>query len=117
MRVSERVVANQALRSALMGARLRVVSGGAFSNSMSCVPYLPNIFIRMVKAGDTSGHLRESLLQASLQQQQLTDTRIDRIEKLLGPVLLVAVGLILLWIVVSLLGPIYQSAIDAVIGL
>lgn len=117
MRISEGVVPNRALRGSLIDARLRVVAGSAFSASVGRIPYLPAIFVRMLKAGDTSGHLKESLIQASIQQQQMTDTRIDRIEKMIGPVLLVVVGFILLWIVVSLLGPIYQSAIDAVIGL
>lgn len=117
MRISEGVVQNRALRGSLIDARLRVVSGSAFSTSIGRIPYLPAIFVRMLKAGDTSGHLHDSLMQASVQQQQMTDTRIDRVEKMIGPVLLVIVGIVLLWIVVSLLGPIYQSAIDAVISL
>ena len=117
MHISEGVVPNRALRGSLIDARLRVVSGSAFSTSVGRISYLPAIFVRMLKAGDTSGQLKDSLMQASVQQQQMTDTRIDRIEKMIGPVLLVLVGIVLLWIVVSLLGPIYQSAIDAVIGL
>ncbi|MFK8076220.1 MAG: type II secretion system F family protein [Granulosicoccus sp.] len=117
MHISEGVVSNRALRGSLTDARLRVVSGSAFSSSIARIPCLPAIFVRMIKAGDTSGYLKDSLMQASVQQQQMTDTRIDRIEKMIGPLLLIVVGIVLLWVVVSLFAPIYQTAIDAVIGL
>ncbi len=116
MRISEGVVDNSFLRQSLEQARLLVRSGSSFSVSMSAITQLPDVLIRMLRAGDAAGQLQQSLIQASLQQKQLVDTRIDRIETLLGPALLVFVGTALLWIVLSLLGPIYESAIQAVIN-
>lgn len=117
MRISEGTVANRATRFFLIRARQSVVAGNSFSASIEKLPNIPVVFLRMLKAGEASGELNTSMLQASLQQQQITDLRIDRIEKLIGPLLLILVGLVLLWIVISLLGPIYQSAVDSVMSL
>jgi len=115
MQISEGLVSNTALESEFCQARIQVISGRPLSQSLSDIHWIPRIIIRMVKAGESAGQLPKCLTKAGTQQKQIVDQQIGRLEKAIGPLVLLLVGSVMLWIVVSLLGPIYQSAIDAVV--
>ena len=76
---------------------------------------MPVLFRRLIAMGESSGKLDVALLRCSTQLHRYTSHRIERIEKLMGPFMLCVVGLMLLWIVVSVLSPVYQRAIEVVI--
>jgi len=77
----------------------------------------PEMAIRILGAGEATGALQDSLAHVGQQQWQMADSKIGKVEKLIGPFVLVWVALVLMWIVLSLLSPIYQSAIDSVVNL
>jgi len=116
MLISEGVVENRALRQALSRARGRIQEGASLTQALDAVPHIPGVFKRLLSAGESAGALQSALKQASRQQQLNTDYTLQRAEKLIGPSMLMIVGLVVLWIVVSLLGPVYQSAIDTVLA-
>lgn len=116
MRISEHLIGNRALKHSLSVARLRIQEGVALSEALSAAPHLPRLFVRLLSAGESAGALQGALVQASVQQQQQTDHTLQRAEKLIGPILLMLIGSVVLWIVVSLFGPVYQSAIDTVLA-
>jgi type II secretory pathway component PulF len=76
---------------------------------------LSNIHIQVLSAGEVSGKLVEALARTGNQQRRVSEFRIDRVEKMIGPAVLLLAGFSLLWVVLSLLGPIYQNAVDSVI--
>ncbi len=110
MRVAQDSVQNIALRLQLNNARRRVLAGDNLANAVAAQPNLPTLFIRMVAAGESAGVLDVALKQSAEQMQCSAQYTLDRIERLLGPVLLSILGLLLLWVASSVLTPIYESA-------
>ncbi|MEE9321079.1 MAG: type II secretion system F family protein [Granulosicoccus sp.] len=110
MFISEAVVANRALRLQLSDAREALLRGQGLSEALHGCPSLPSTLRRLVAAGESTGALDKALLQGANQLQSSSACTIDRIEKLAGPVLLCAIGGLLLWMVVSVLLPVYDAA-------
>lgn len=115
MKISEVFIENRALNAQLRHTRLNLLGGKSLSVSLRTVPLLSNIHIQVISAGEATGNLVEALARTGKQQRRVAEFRIERIEKVIGPVVLLFAGFLLLWVVLSLLGPIYQSAVDSVI--
>jgi type IV pilus assembly protein PilC len=114
--ISEALVSNLALRQPLAQVRRRVVAGASLGDALAMAPSIPGSFRRLIAAGESAGSLGQALQQAGQQYQQHARQLVERIESLAGPVLLVWVGANLLWIVVSVLGPVYDAAVTAVLS-
>jgi len=117
MQMSEEGIGNRQLKTNLVRARSEVRAGMNLSAALKQTDTWPDMAIRIVSAGESTGSLQESLVHVGRQQWQTADSHIAKVEKLIGPFVLVCVALVLMWIVLSLLGPIYQSAIDSVVNL
>ncbi|MFT7213212.1 MAG: type II secretory pathway component PulF [Granulosicoccus sp.] len=115
MEKSEDLVKNRVLHAQLRDTRIDVLSGKSLSVALRAMPLLSNIHIQVLSAGEASGKLAEALARTGNQQRRVSEYRIERIEKMIGPAVLLLAGLSLLWVVLSLLGPIYQNAVDSVI--
>ncbi len=115
MRIAEGVLSNYAIRYDLAKSRKLMLSGVTLAKALEEVASLPGIFRRVIAAGESTGALKEALLQASQYQQQQSDGTLERTEKLIAPVMLLLMGAVLLWLVTSLLGPVYHSAISTVV--
>jgi len=114
--ISEGVVENVALRAELSGIRHMMLSGAGLGQSVQSAKLIPGTFKRLLAAGESSAALEQALRQASDQLQRNAQYTIDRVEKLIGPLLLLIIGVNLLWIVISVLAPVYDSAISAVMS-
>ena len=108
-------IANQVLHTRYVNARHAVSQGATLIKAFESDPLMPVLFRRLIAVGESSGRLDVALLRCSTQLSRYTNHRIERIEKLMGPFMLCVVGILLLWIVVSVLSPVYQRAIEAVI--
>jgi type II secretory pathway component PulF len=115
MEKSEGFIKNWALRIQLRETRLSLMAGRSLSSALKMVPLLSNIHIQVICAGEASGKLAEALARSGNQQRRVSELRIERIEKMIGPVVLLLAGFSLSWIVLSLLGPIYQNAVNSVV--
>lgn len=113
--VGETVLRNTALRQCLSSVRASLVAGATLAESVSGVASLPPSFRRILAAGESAGALGQALSQAGDQHQRHAKLQLDRMERLAGPLTLSVVGMNLLWIIISVLGPVYESAIDAVL--
>ncbi len=117
MQMSEQGIGNKQLRKYLSKARSEVRAGLSLSSALKASDIWPDMAVRILRAGESTGALQEALIHVGRQQWQMADLKIGKVEKLIGPFVLVCVALVLMWIVLSLLGPIYHSAIDSVVNL
>ena len=108
-------IANQILHAHYVKARHAVSQGATLIKAFENDPLIPVLFRRLIAVGESSGSLDVALLRCSNQLYRYTNHRIERIERLMGPVMLCVVGFLLLWIVVSVLSPVYQRAIEVVV--
>ncbi|MFK7893131.1 MAG: type II secretion system F family protein [Granulosicoccus sp.] len=113
MKLSEPAVHNLKVRRQLSTVREGLVQGRSLGSSLSGMPEFPAFFKRMISIGESTGALEAAFFQVSEQQQQSSQATIDRVQQLTAPMLMLLMGSCVLWIVISMLAPVYSTAINA----
>lgn len=111
LQISQQLIKSPRLREQLITARKQVLAGSSLAQALSDQSLLPALFTTMMSAGERAAVIDVAFRQAADQLQSSARFTIDRIQRLLGPALLLVMGSILLWVVLSVLGPIYQSVV------
>ena len=114
MELAEATANNQIIRQELCKLRCKLVAGSSLTESMKGVPMVPAMVSRMIYVGESSGQMADVLYTLSEQLAAASDASIKRLEQLIAPVIMIFVGIVLLWIVISVLGPVYNMAIATV---
>lgn len=109
MRISQDLVGSTLLRNQLGVACQQILAGESIANAMQAQPGLPRLFVRMVAAGEHAGVMDVALRQCADQLQTTAQYSLARAERLIGPSLLCIMGGLLLWVALSVLGPIYSA--------
>jgi type IV pilus assembly protein PilC len=99
---------NAVIRSAIIMARSQIVEGSGISLGMSASKFFPNLLVKMVQVGEESGSLSNVLDRTSVYYERKVETTIATIMAVLEPILIVAVGIIVLVIVLALYLPIFS---------
>lgn len=100
---------NLALRQAMERAHDRIVQGTPISVAFAAEPLFPSIVVRMLRVGESTGALDDALKHVSYYFNRDVQDAIGRMQVLIEPVLTVTLGLVLGWIMMAVLGPIYDS--------
>jgi type IV pilus assembly protein PilC len=79
------------------------------SDSFHNAGLFPPLVVRMIKVGENTGALDKSLLNVSYFYDRDVNDLMQKMLKLLEPALTVVLGLILAFIMMSVLGPVYDS--------
>jgi len=108
LRTVETVTANRALRAVLASAGQRLQDGHSLSASFAGLTLLPPLLLRMLEVGEQTGRLDTALAHvAAILGRQGRET-VERLQTLLLPTLVGAMGLVVLWIVWAMFGPLYD---------
>ena len=105
----EKITNNVVIQNAIRRARDRVLTGTAISESFAAEQLFPPFVIRMIKVGESTGALDQSLANISYFYSRDIDESIARVQAMIEPALTVVMGLILGWIMLAVLGPIYDT--------
>ncbi len=108
MRIAGQVVTNLPMRDAVTVATERVREGAAIGRSLAASRLFPPMTIHMISSGESSGQLEAMLDRAALNQEQELEALVTALTGLLGPLLIVAMGLIVMGIVFAMLLPIFE---------
>jgi type IV pilus assembly protein PilC len=106
---SRRVLGNRALAEALALVRQQVQSGSTLSAAMAASGEFPSRVTRMVKVGEDTGNLGQTLQEVAELYDQDVDRAIDGLISMVEPTLTAVLGLIMAWIALAVFGPIYDS--------
>lgn len=109
LELSRPVMDNVVLDESLMRAKQLIENGSSISDGFAQVGLFPPLVIRMLQVGETSGNLDKSLLNVSYFYERDARESIDRIEPVVMPVLTVVLGGLILWIMASVLFPLYEA--------
>lgn len=112
LKISEDMVDNMVLEDSINEARRSISDGVIISKSFEAVGVFPSMIVRMLKVGEDTGAMDEALLNVSYFYNREVKESIDKIEPAILPVLTVILGGIMMWIMMAVLGPVY----DAVAG-
>lgn len=105
----QKITGNIVIQQAIRRARERVLNGSTLSDSFAAEMLFPSLVIRMLRVGESTGALDSSLRNISYFYTRDIDESVGRVQALIEPILTVFMGLILGWIMLSVLGPIYDT--------
>jgi general secretion pathway protein F len=108
MRIAGEVVTSLPMRDAVMDAAARVREGGPIGRSLSASKLFPPMTVHLISSGESSGKLDSMLEQAAVSQERELDAILAAMVGLLGPLLIVVMGLFVMGIVFAMLLPIFQ---------
>jgi type IV pilus assembly protein PilC len=117
LEISSVTAGNLVIEDALHRVRDSIVDGGGIAQSFERVNLFPPLVLRMVRIGETTGELDASLLNISYFYDREAKEKIDRLQSLIEPSLTVFLGALLGWIIISVMGPIYDVIVDVSGGL
>ncbi len=112
LKISEDMVDNLVLEESINKARNSISEGVIISRSFEIVGVFPSMIVRMLKVGEDTGAMDDALLNVSYFYNREVKESIDKIEPTILPILTVVLGGIMMWIMMAVLGPVY----DAVAG-
>ncbi|MDT8282343.1 MAG: type II secretion system F family protein [Gammaproteobacteria bacterium] len=113
LKISEDMVDNLVLEDSINKARSSISEGVIISKSFEAVGVFPSMIVRMLKVGEDTGAMDDALLNVSYFYNREVKESIDKIEPTILPVLTIVLGGIMMWIMMAVLGPVY----DAVAGI
>lgn len=108
LQTSRATLSNQAMREQVESATAAVREGVPLARALSAHKYFPPMLIHMIRAGEVTGNLPEMLERAADSQQQDLERRALTMAGLLEPVLILAMGVVVLLIVLAVLMPIIE---------
>jgi general secretion pathway protein F len=108
MRIAGEVVTNLPMRNAVADAAARVREGAPIGRSLAASRLFPPMTIHLISSGESSGQLENMLERAAISQERELDGVLAAVVGLLGPMLIVVMGLFVMGIVFAMLLPIFQ---------
>ena len=105
----QEISSNMVIQQAIRRARERVINGAALSESFAAEMLFPSLVIRMLKVGESTGALDTALSNISYFYTRDIDESVGKVQAMIEPALTVVMGLILGWIMLAVLGPIYDT--------
>jgi type II secretory pathway component PulF len=106
--ISASIVENQILKSELQKFKDQIAGGLSFSKCLTESKLFPAFVTDIVKIGEETGTLEKSLLRIAEDYDRDVDRSLKALTRLLEPVIILVMGLIVGFIVLSMLLPIFQ---------
>lgn len=109
LEIAEGIIDNLVIKSALEQAREDIEQGDPISQSFENTGMFPPLVVRMLKIGETTGGLDKALLNVSYFYDRDIKDSIDKLQSMIQPAMTLVVGIILGWVMMSVLGPVYSA--------
>lgn len=109
LEIAEGIIDNEVIRAALRQAREDIGEGEPLSRSFQNTGLFPPLVVRMLKVGETTGGLDKALLNVSYFYDRDIRDSIDKVQSMIQPVMTGVLGLLLGWVMMSVLGPVYDT--------
>ena len=108
LKIAAEVIENLPMRDAVNEAALRVREGASISGSLDESKLFPPMMIHLISSGEAGGRLEEMLSRAASNQEREVNGLIATLLGILQPLLIVAMGGIVMMIVLAILLPIFE---------
>jgi type IV pilus assembly protein PilC len=107
--LSKTVVSNSVLEDGIDRAWQQISEGNSISESFKNIGIFPPLVIRMLRVGESSGEMDKSLSNVSYFFDRDINDSIDKMEPIIQTALMATIGIIVLWLAMSVMGPIYDT--------
>jgi len=109
LEVSQGIVANKVLSKALADAGKKISDGESISKSFESTNLFPRLIVRMLSIGEKTGELDVSLKNISYFYNRDINELMQKLQDMIGPAMTVIFGALLGWVILSVIGPIYDT--------
>ena len=109
IRLSEDIVDNEAIAAGLRRAGALISEGQSVTAAFQSTDIFPPMVIRMLKIGEATGALDTALRNVSYFYNRDIKEMIEKVQAMIGPAMTVILGLTLGWIMLAVMGPIYDN--------
>jgi type IV pilus assembly protein PilC len=108
LQITQGVVKNTYVEQEISYIQNQVTEGASISDAFTRTGLFPQLVLRMIRVGEQTGGLDKSLLNVSYFYNRDVKDSIEKIQSMIEPTMTVILGLLLGWIMVSVLGPVYE---------
>jgi type IV pilus assembly protein PilC len=109
IKLSKAVVSNAVLEDGIDRAWQQISEGSSISEAFKNIGIFPPLVVRMLRVGESSGQMDKSLNNVSYFFDRDINDSIEKMEPILQTGLMASIGLIVMWLALSVLGPIYDT--------
>lgn len=109
LRYCEESAGNLEVADGIALVRQLITQGVPVSEAFATVGLFPPLVLRMIKVGEQTGNLDEAMKNVSYFYTRDIEEAVGRLQVLIEPALTLVMGLVLGWIMLSVLGPIYDT--------
>lgn len=109
LRISEDIAGNAVVKDALEKISVSIKAGKSLSAGIEATGLFPPLVVRMVSMGESTGRLDAALSNVSYFYDREVNESIDRLKAMIEPAMTVVLGGIMAWVMLSVLGPIYET--------
>jgi type IV pilus assembly protein PilC len=109
IRSCEQIMANKPMEQALRNAGQQIAEGKNMTAAFQDLGLFPPLVIRMLRIGESTGALDTALLNVSYFYNREVRESIGKLQAMIEPALTVVLGAILGWVMLSVLGPVYDA--------
>lgn len=107
--LSKGVLSNTVLEDGIERAWQQISEGSSISEAFKNIGIFPPLVVRMLRVGESSGQMDKSLNNVSYFFDRDINDSIEKMEPVLQTSLMATIGLIVMWLALSVLGPIYDT--------
>jgi type IV pilus assembly protein PilC len=108
IRTTQDIVGNRVVRHALERAEQSIREGRNVAGAFHDVGLFPPLVVRMLRVGENTGGLDKALLNVSYFYTRDVKESVGKAQALIEPMLTLFMGALLGWIMLSVIGPIYD---------
>lgn len=108
IRTTQAVVGNHVVRKALERVEQSIREGQNVASAFRDVGMFPPLVVRMLRIGESTGGLDKALLNVSYFYNRDVKESVGKAQALIEPMLTLFMGALLGWIMLSVIGPIYD---------
>lgn len=106
--IASAVINNEIIQEKLKTSTKELEQGGSFGRSLKTSGLLPSFMTNLVIVGEESGKLAEALCEVADTYERETDEAVKIMTNLLEPLMILVMGLIVAFIVIAMLLPIFE---------
>ena len=108
IRIGEGLLGNRVVEEATRISAKRIAEGASISEGFEQAGLFPPLVLRMLRVGENTGALDSALSNITYFYERDVRDAAERMQSLVGPASTLVLGALLLWVVVSVMGPIYE---------
>jgi len=108
IRTTQDVVGNLVVRQGLERVEQLIGEGQNVTAAFHSIGFFPPLVIRMLRVGESTGALDAALINVSYFYNRDVKESVEKVQQLIEPMLTVVLGCLLGWIMLSVLGPVYD---------